>query len=596
MSKIKILSEDVANKIAAGEVIERPSSAVKELIENSIDAGAQRITIILQAGGKRLIMVNDNGKGMDHDDLLLAFERHATSKITSAEDLAAINTLGFRGEALPSIGSVSRLSIRSNTDYSQPGTNIRIVSGVIKSVNECAMNQGTSIAVRDLFFNVPARKKFLKSTETELAHIMDRIIPYALAHPEIHFSCHHNREILAAPAVKSLKERIFQIYGRSILEGLLELQREKDFLRLKGFISKRDYHRSSSNMQFIFVNNRMIRDRIISHAIREAYQTTIPKGRYPIIFLFLELPAEMVDVNVHPTKIEVRFQQQGVIHDIVRDSIINLLQKERTTTLFKTEEGREKKPSGKEDDYLARIRQRTEKSLGRALWQPGMVPPAGDKAPQQQAAPAVEHKIAPVKKGEERLGMEGAVVLGQHKNSYIVAVDEEGVLIVDQHAAHERMLYEELMAKLQQGSIERQIALMPLMLEVDPAEGILLEEHAAELEKVGFVIEPFGKNTFAVKEIPALLVDRDIEPVVREIISGLKEEVKDYQKEKIFHTLITSIACHSAIKAHDPLTMEKMQYLLDELRIRNTPLTCPHGRPIVLRIPDKDIEKNFLRS
>lgn len=594
MSKIKILSEDAANKIAAGEVIERPSSVVKELIENSIDAGAQRITIILQAGGKRLIMVNDNGQGMDHDDLLLAFERHATSKITSAEDLASINTLGFRGEALPSIASVSRLTIRSNTDYSQPGTDIRIVSGVIKRVSECAVNRGTSIEVRDLFFNVPARKKFLKSTETELAHIMDRIIPYALAHPEIHFSCHHNKEILAAPAVKSLKERIFQIYGRSILEGLLELQQEKDFLRLKGFISKRDYHRSSSNMQFIFVNNRMIRDRIISHAIREAYQTTIPKGRYPIIFLFLELPAEMVDVNVHPTKIEVRFQQQGIIHDIVRDSIINSLQKERTTTLFKTEEQREKIPSAKEEDYLGRIRGRAEKSLGRALWQPGMTATTGEAS--RTHLPAIEHQIEPAKKHEEQLRRQGAVVLGQHKNSYIVAVDEEGVLIVDQHAAHERMLYEELREKLQEDRIERQIVLMPLMLEVDPAEGILLEEYAEELEKVGFVIEPFGKNTFAVKEIPALLVDRNIELVVREIISGLKDEVRDYQKEKIFHKMITSIACHSAIKAHDPLTMEKMQYLLDELRARNIPLTCPHGRPIILRIPDKDIEKNFLRS
>lgn len=593
MSKIRILSEDIANKIAAGEVVERPSSVVKELLENSIDAGARRISISLQSGGKRLIKVDDDGEGMDRDDLMLAFERHATSKIAAVNDLTAIKTLGFRGEALPSIASVSRLIIRSNTVSSQPGIEVRIIGGVIKKVMECAMSPGTSVEARDLFFNVPARRKFLKSNETELAHIMDRIIPYALAHPEIHFSCHHIKELLSAPPVANLKERIFQVYGKSILQGLLELKHEAEFLKLKGFISQRDFHRSSANMQFIFVNNRIVRDKVISHAIREAYQTFIPKGRYPIIFLFLELPSEMVDVNVHPTKIEVRFQQQGFIHDTVRESILSLLTKERTTTLFKAEEQREKAPIPQDDDYLARIRHRAEKSLGRALWQPATLPPR--EAPRRKL-PTAKPAAAPPPEREERMAAEGPVVLGQHKNSYIVAVDEEGVLIVDQHAAHERILYEQLMAKLQEDRIERQLLLMPLIMELDPAQSILLQEQEEDLQKVGFVIEPFGKKSFAVKEIPAPLIDCAVEPVILEILSAFKEELEGAEKEKIYHKMICSIACHSAIKANEYLTMEKMQYLLDELRKREIPLTCPHGRPIMLRIADKDIEKNFLRS
>ena len=666
MGRIHVLSETVANQIAAGEVVERPASVVKEMLENSLDAGATRIKISVEAGGKKLIQITDNGCGMVRDDAMLAFERHATSKIKNAEDLLSVATLGFRGEALPSIASVSRLRLETRAEEEAAGTVIEINGGKIARVEEAGLPLGTSITVRDLFFNTPARKKFLKAESTELSHIASLVTHYALAHPEKHFELHSaTNAMLVAPPVAGYSERVYQVFGKETLDQLIpvasrqalervglpqpppwrrkqeedagEPQESKDpgEMRIHGFVSKPEIQKLNRNSIFVFVNGRLIRDRLVQHALTEAYRNIIPPTVYPVVLLFLEMPAGEVDVNVHPSKTEVRFRQQSVMHDFVRDSVRAALMKARPVPQFMTEirahatastsltpgaltPGAGWEPSdGALPTSAASIPEggarEPEVSGGFALQAP--VPPPvsarfqfdGGIAVEANAAVSLarevdavpDHGCAPaldVSEEEPTLSALGTLKpLGQIRNSFILAVNEDGLWIVDQHVAHERVLFERILKQRAAQKVESQRLLMPIVLELSPAQQAVFSEIADELQHNGFEAEPFGARSVAVKVAPAGIETSAVENMLQELLDQFSREEQSLNLEKIRARIAASIACHAAIKVNMPLEQNKMEWLLAELAKTDHPMACPHGRPVVLRYSVKDIQKAFKR-
>ena len=683
MGRIHILSETVANQIAAGEVVERPASVVKEMLENSLDAGATRIKISVEAGGKKLIQITDNGCGMVRDDAMLAFERHATSKIKSAEDLLSVATLGFRGEALPSIASVSRLrletraepspAVPSSAENDTAGTVIEINGGKIARVEEAGLPLGTSITVRDLFFNVPARKKFLKAESTELSHIASLVTHYALAHPEKHFELHSAANaMLVAPPVGGYSERVYQIFGKETLDQLIPVaarqalervglpqpppwrrKEEEDGeaveknpgeMHLHGFVSKPEIQKLNRNSIFVFVNGRTIRDRLVQHALTEAYRNIIPPTVYPVVLLFLELPAGEVDVNVHPSKTEVRFRQQSVMHDFVRDSVRAALMKARPVPQFVTEmrahatastsltpgamtPGAQEwgPPSGQaglpaSGGRLTEAGLREPEAGGFALQ--ALAPPPASQRFQFEGGIAVEanaaaslfsaravetipdhaipdHGCAPaldVNEEEPTLSALGTLKpLGQIRNSFILAVNEDGLWIVDQHVAHERVLFERILKQRAAQKVESQRLLMPIVLELSPAQQSVFTEIADELQHNGFEAEPFGARSVAVKVAPAGVDAAAVERMLHELLDQFSREEQSLNLEKIRARIAASIACHAAIKVNMPLEQNKMEWLLTELAKTDHPYSCPHGRPVVLRYSMKDIQKAFKR-
>src|SRR5215469_14013876 len=560
MAKVHVLSEHVANKIAAGEVVERPASVLKELLENSLDAGANRIKVQVEGGGKKLIQVTDDGCGMIRDDALLAFERHATSKIKDAEDLLSIDTLGFRGEALPSIAAVSRVSLQTRAPEEPSGTVIEIAGGKILKVEESGLPAGTSIAVRDLFFNTPARKKFLKAESTELSHLASLVTHYALAHPEKHFELHSatNAMLVAAP-VESHSQRIYQVFGRDTLDQLVPLsatiklervgipepppwRRGEDYappvpgdMRLHGFVSKPAIQKLNRNSIFIFVNNRLVRDRLVQHALTEAYRNILPPTVFPVVLLFIELPYEEVDVNVHPSKTEVRFRQQSVVHDFVRDSIRAALMKARPVPEFTREITAQPNaapglsPGGLRDhsslQVTAQPGMREQFSLqppaqpsvserlqfaGQPIAVEGNVALSGFGA---IPAPALERVPAGVdgcgnvlveepQAVADELALGSLKPLGQVRDSFILAVNADGLWIIDQHVAHERVLFEKILRERSLAQ-EGQRLLMPLIVELTPGQQAVFAEISDELRRNGFEVELFGSKTVAVKTAPA---------------------------------------------------------------------------------------------
>jgi DNA mismatch repair protein MutL len=689
MGKIHILSENVANKIAAGEVVERPASVVKELLENSLDAGATRIKISVEAGGKRLIQIVDNGCGMVRDDAMLAFERHATSKMKDAEDLLSISTLGFRGEALPSIASVSRLRIETRTPEDEAGTVIEINGGKIARVEDAGLPAGTSITVRDLFFNTPARKKFLKAESTELSHIASLVTHYALAHPEKHFELHSaTNAMLVAPPVSGSSERVYQVFGKETLDQLIPVAalqplehvglpqpppwRRKEVdedgepavppnpgaMRLHGFVSKPEIQKLNRNSIFVFVNGRLIRDRLVQHALTEAYRNIIPPTVYPVVLLFLEMPSGEVDVNVHPSKTEVRFRQQSVMHDFVRDSVRAALMKARPVPQFVAEirahatagvgltspnltpgadwqrssEGLPETAEGPTlvaptaSSGLTAVQTIPENApaYGFALQAPAIPPTSGRF--QFEGGIAVEANAAiPVARGLETKSL-GAVPdngcapaldlpgkdhreeeditlaslstlkpLGQIRNSFILAVNDAGLWIVDQHVAHERVLFERVLKQRAAQKVESQRLLMPIVLELSPAQQAVFSEISDELQRNGFEAEPFGARSVAVKVAPAGVEAHAVEHLLHELLDQFTREEQSLNLEKIRARIAASIACHAAIKVNMPLEPHKMEWLLAELAKTDHPYACPHGRPVVLRYSVKDIQKAFKR-
>jgi DNA mismatch repair protein MutL len=676
MGRIHVLSEAVANKIAAGEVVERPASVVKELLENSLDAGAARIKINVEAGGKRLIQVVDNGCGMVRDDAMLAFERHATSKIKDAEDLLSVATLGFRGEALPSIASVSRLRLetcaaKNGPDDDVAGTVIEINGGKIARVEDAGLPAGTSITVRDLFFNTPARKRFLKAESTELSHIASLVTHYALAHPDKHFELHSaTNAMLVAPPVAGYGERVYQVFGKETLEQLIAVAAVQPFervglpqpppwrraevdedqdedarttgrsatdpgeMRIHGFVSKPEIQKLNRNSIFIFVNRRLIRDRLVQHALTEAYRNILPPTVYPVVLLFLELPAAEVDVNVHPSKTEVRFRQQTVMHDFVRDSVRAALMKARPVPQFVAEihahatASSGLTPGARAGDWAvseggvltldAAPAAGTTAHQPRAgvafTLQPPTMPP-GSARLQFDGGIAVEANAAiPVARGPEAIPDNGCAPaidvtereptlaslvtlkpVGQIRNSFILAVNEDGLWIVDQHVAHERVLFERVLKQRGAQKVESQRLLMPIVLELSPAQQAVFTEISDELQRNGFEVEPFGARSVAVKVAPAGVEAAAVEHMLHELLDQFSREEQSLNLEKIRARIAASIACHAAIKVNMPLEQHKMEWLLAELAKTDHPYTCPHGRPVVLRYSMKDIQKAFKR-
>ena len=651
MGKIHVLSENVANKIAAGEVVERPASVLKELLENALDAGATRIKVQVEAGGRKLVQVTDNGCGMVRDDALLAFERHATSKIKDAEDLLNIHTLGFRGEALPSIASVGRVLLETRAADEPSGTVMEIAGGKILRVEEAGLPPGTSIAVRDLFFNTPARKKFLKAESTELSHIATLVTHYALAHPDKHFELHSatNAMLIAAP-VPSHSDRIYQIFGRETLDQLVPVaatmkldrvgipepppwRRGEDYtppvpgdIRLHGFVSKPEVQKLNRNSIFIFVNGRLIRDRLVQHALTEGYRNILPPTVYPVVLLFVELPNAEVDANVHPSKMEVRFRQHSLVHDFVRDSVRAALMKARPVPQFTREisaqpnaaqglspgawahAGEAPQPGAGEEFNLqahpqAPLNERlqfagapiaVEANAAISGFGPAGLPTMERQGTQDQSVcgnvlPDEDQAVA------DELVLASLKPVGQVRDSFILAVNADGLWIIDQHVAHERVLFEKILRERVRAVQEGQRLLMPMIVELTPGQQAVFSEISEELRRNGFEVDLFGSRTIAIKTAPAGVQPADVDKMLLELLDQFQREEQALNLEKIRVKIAASIACHAAIKINMPLEQHKMEWLLRELAKTECPMSCPHGRPVVLRYSVKDIQRAFKR-
>ena len=610
MGKVRLLPEVLTHQIAAGEIVERPASVLKELLENSLDAGAASVSVRAEAGGQRLICVRDDGVGMSPDDARLAFERHATSKITTLEDLARIRTLGFRGEALPSIASVSRLRLRtcpkSESGSADPGTEVRIQGGKLVEIREVSCARGTEVLVEDLFYNVPARKKFLKSYSTDLGHLTRQLTHFCLAYPSVRFHfMHHNRLLLEADVSGGLEDRVFQVLGESFLENLVPVDYRKHNLRVKGYVSLPHDQRRSTASQFLFVNRRMVRDRVMVHAVREAYRDAMPARTHARVLLFLEVGPEDVDVNVHPSKTEVRFRQSGAVHSAVLHAVEEALQQGRVDL------------SSVARDLPTSFTRNAPRPTVQARLHPGhravtLFSPESHGGGTDLSRDSVVPEPAPVvREGGADPDLDNIpetgdissvpVVLGQLVESFIVAADREGVLLIDQHVAHERILFEHaLKGMAETGETPTQYLLEPLRVELTPEQKATLEEILDDLNHHGFAVEWFGDRTILVRGVPALARSCDTLELFQEIVSNFQAEERhtvpqrsslQRRREKI----AISLACRAAIKINTPLSREKIQWLLDQLMVCETPYTCPHGRPIVLRVGIEEILRGFKR-
>ena len=679
MGQIRILPDQVANQIAAGEVVDRPASVVKELLENALDAGAMRIRVEVEGGGRKLIRISDDGQGMNRDDALLAFERHATSKLHTADDLLSIATLGFRGEALPSIASVARVTLETATGEEGAGTRIEIAGGKIHRVEDAALPRGTTIAVADLFFNTPARRKFLRAESTELSHVTALVTHYALAHPEKQFellSASHT--ILSALPATRTAERIYQIFGKETLSQLLPVAAETQLeraglpepppwrkdpdqpprqpgsMRLTGFYSKPELQKLNRNSIYIFINKRLIRDRLLLHAITEAYRNVIPPTSFPVVLLFLEMPPEEVDVNVHPAKTEVRFRQQSHVHDFVRDSLRTALINARPAAEFISAIGSQPTASPSlmpraasplpgvldsdqnplTDAEAFQLTPRVPSPIpgtlpfdGRglpagetasnldlqawgaaagALLTPDSAQNAGNCSPNLNGVtaygsnPGVATALVAAEQAANSLNHLGSLKpLGQLRDSFILAAGDDGLWIIDQHVAHERVLFEKILRDRQVERVQRQRLLMPMLVELKPEQMVVFARIAQELEENGFEVEPFGPQTLAVKAAPVGLEGAELERTLAEVIDQSSadsgEPTENEALTMLRSRIAASIACHSAIKVNTHLDPKRIEWLLLELAKTRHPTSCPHGRPIALLYSWKEIQRAFHR-
>jgi DNA mismatch repair protein MutL len=685
MSKIRVLPDHVANQIAAGEVVERPASVAKELVENAIDANSGRITVEVEAGGRRLLKVSDDGDGMVRDDAVLAFERHATSKIANSEDLATIGTLGFRGEALASIASVARVELTTKTEAGTAATRVTIDGGKMRDVKDAAHPRGTTIAVRDLFFNVPARRKFLRSEATESFHLTNLVTHYALAHPEIAFTLVNNgREALRVAPAKDLRERAYQVFGPEFLENLLAVDGTSSVARVSGFVSAPRDRRTSRDAQYLFVNGRFVRDRLISRALSEGYRSVLPHGVYPAALLFVEIPLEEVDVNVHPAKTEVRFRRAAAVADAVREAVRGALASAGYVRADVKSEPVELPDSGQwsaaaagatidaslsgnevirdyqpppapvpviqpriefgslgiqEEDFpsevpasdlpksdtardLEAIMRESLAATSVAEVEPNTatattgvantrtantgtagVSPANAALPASSAEPRTSASELPPLNSAEKFTREVAVEslsndirpLGQLDESFIIATDNEGLLLIDQHVAHERVLFDKYRALESARMPESQQLLIPETFDLTPAQAAVFDALAAELENYGFELMRLSGRTVAIKAAPADLPAGESRNMLAELLDTVDAEKKGSARETLRDDIAASLACHAAIKVNMPLTREKMVWLIDRLLKTSSPTTCPHGRPVILRLATRDILKGFHR-
>ena len=645
MSRIRILPEAIANRIAAGEVVERPASVVKELLENALDAGAQSVRIEVESGGKRMIRVVDDGCGMSHDDALLAFERHATSKLRTSDDLLSITTLGFRGEALPSIASVSRLLLETCATGEEQGTRVEFAGGKLVGVKPAGLPVGTSVSVADLFYCVPARRKFLKSDTTELGHVASLVTHYALANPDKQFALKTpTQEIVNVPPVAALAERVYQLFGRQTLDEMVEIApvstpvraaiteptldgaERAGELTVRGFISRPEVQRANRNAIYVFVNRRLVRDRLLLHAIHEAYRNILPADAFPMALLFIDLPCEEVDVNVHPAKIEVRFRHSQCVHDFARDTIRQALSKARPIASFAIP-GRAASLGGQPGAAGAATAPAPMAPPRAAL--PLSAPYLGDASaeafalteapsePQTQRfafeAGAAEPAAGEIERIKTYLGaaiqppsqtMEAPAnatclgelkPLGQVNSSFIVAVNSEGLWIIDQHVAHERVLFEQHLRARREGAVTGQRLLVPIIVDLTPRQRAILEQIGEELSANGFDVTPMGPQSVALQATPAGVPSSDAERLVAEILDGIEREHQAISIDSLQSQIAASTACHAAIKVNMPLDQTKMEWLLGELAKTESPMSCPHGRPVILRYSLREIERAFKR-
>jgi DNA mismatch repair protein MutL len=676
MSKIRVLPDHLSNLIAAGEVVERPASVAKELVENAIDAGATRLLIDVESGGRRLLKITDDGEGMNRDDAVLAFERHATSKIRQAEDLGAIATLGFRGEALASIASVARVELVSRTDDATAGTRVLIEGGRMRDVKDAAHPRGTTISVRDLFFNTPARRKFLRSEATESYHLTNLVTHYALAHPEMNFTLTNNgRETLRVAPARDLRERAYQIFGPQFLDGLLEVNNavsettETSFslpqiARVQGFVSAPRERRTSRDAQFLFVNGRFVRDRLIGRALSEGYRSILPHGVYPVALLFIDVPLEEVDVNVHPAKTEVRFRRAAAVADAVREAVraglasagyvpagefrdmprtgelaaepieaaaatqtVDTWSPIQSDTRFELRAAPQQErigfaptpPAGSFDDAIVPETGAIATGSRSSSGSPDTVAtaPASDTPPPsintedlreaiQFPHTNVEPKAFPdlppldsAIKFVREVAVESVSTnirpLGQLEESFIIATDDEGLLLIDQHVAHERVLFDKYRALEAARRPESQHLLIPETFDLTPAQAAAFDHVAEELESYGFELMRLSGRTVAIKSTPADLPTSEARNVLSEVLDTVDSEKKGAARATLRDEIAASLACHAAIKVNMPLAPEKMRWLIDKLLTTSSPTTCPHGRPVILRLTTQDILKGFHR-
>ena len=667
MSKIRVLPDHISNLIAAGEVVERPASVAKELVENAIDAGTTRIVIDVESGGRRLLKITDDGEGMTRDDAVLAFERHATSKISKAEDLSAIGTLGFRGEALASIASVARVELVTHTEDAAAGTRVAIEGGRMRDVKDAPHPRGTTIAVRDLFFNTPARRKFLRSEATETYHLTNLVTHYALAHPEIAFTLTNNgRETLRVAPAKDLRERAYQVFGAQFLDSLLEVNNavseptETSFslpqiAKVQGFVSAPRERRTSRDAQFLFVNGRFVRDRLIGRALSEGYRSILPHGVYPVALLFIEVPLEEVDVNVHPAKTEVRFRRAAAVADTVRESVRSALTsagyaatteiRESPSTAIAEEVGEDVNEShhvkGIPDrtihsgrEIFALKPQPQQERIGFGVATATQLDSFTDEGPPilvtgVSASPTTLSDESEIKSEELRSAIqfpretgeakafpdlppldsalrfvrEGAVEslssnirpLGQLDESFIIATDDEGLLLIDQHVAHERVLFDKYRTLEASRRAESQQMLIPETFDLTPAQTTAFDAVAEELESYGFELMRLSGRTVAIKSTPADLPASEARNVLAEVLDTVDAEKRGATRANLRDEIAASLACHAAIKVNMPLAPEKMRWLIDRLLMTSSPTTCPHGRPVILRLATQDILKGFHR-
>lgn len=587
-SIIKILPDHVINKIAAGEVVERPASVVKELIENSIDAGATEISIDIEQAGKRLIRIMDNGCGMSNEDARNAFLRHATSKITNDADLESIRTMGFRGEALSSVASVSHIRLLSAMKGAPSGVLIELEGGTVKALSDAAAPEGTSIEISHLFYNTPARLKFLKSPATEFSHILSAVSRQAMAHPAIRFRLSHNQKsVLELPPSLSIQERVFQLSGREIIENVTEFSGGRDSVHVHGLIGRPGYTRADKTYQDFFVNRRAVKNPSLTHALYSAYGDMLMRDRHPVAFIFLEIDPALVDVNVHPAKAEVRFRNQSQLHDLVRDVIREAL---RGTNVFPATthaDGVREAVS----DYL----QSAECGMRNAELKNSFSRSAARGQNQQ-----MEYSPSPVSLDSySALHTPNSALLyplAQVHDSFIIAQSREGMALIDQHAAHERVLFEKLQEQFGAGQVPVQNLLIPDQVELGPAQSAVLAEYLPELSKLGFHVEDFGNGTFVIKAVPALLTGADYKLLLLDILDEVNVHGKSAKMEELRDDMLSVMACHPAIKVHRHLDQKEMEILLADLFKCRMPHTCPHGRPTVILFSMDEIKKMFKRS
>jgi DNA mismatch repair protein MutL len=574
--KIQILSDEMASRIAAGEVVERPASVVKELLENSLDAGATEISVWIEKAGTSLIRVTDNGEGMGREDLALAVERHSTSKLKNAEDLFRIATLGFRGEALPSIASVSKMEIRSRPPHSPSGHCARVEGGKKEEVREAAAPAGTTVEIREIFFNTPARRKFLKSPATELSHICDVINRMALAHPDVHFRLQHDgRNVADYIAVKDGKDRLHQVLGRDIARDLTALSWSQGDLAISGFLSFAPASFPNSRYLITYVNRRYVRDRVLTHAVIHGYDTLLMKGQYPAVVLFLEIPFGDVDVNVHPAKYEVRFRRQTAVYEAVEQAIRYALKREA------------KAPS----PHVAWRRPQPFTGVHEAALPYASAAPRDAPVPFRSEAFPMAAPLAPPPEGF----FSSMNVLGQILGCYLVCSSSRGLALIDQHAAHERVAFEKLRRELNHGAAQTQSLLIPQTLDLTAGELALLEKKLPMLERFGYLLEPVGRSAYAVTAVPAFLPEGDYRQALRQMVAELAEVDDSAKLRQHLEERLATIACHSVIRANRKLEMNEMRALLNDLDRVDFATQCPHGRPVLIEFSREDLDRMFKR-